>query len=201
MSDYPANPEGPDPEAHSSEQVRVSHLSARVPERIGRGAFSTGAIVMTGANEFVIDFVQNVGGPPVVAARVVLAHNTMPQFVEALRTNLDLYTQRFGTPPQPPRNPNERQLTAQEIYDELRLPDELLSGSYATGVMIGHTASEFRIDFLTNLYPTAAVSARVFLSSPQIPRLLQSLAGTWQKFLDMRRRQQEGRDLPPGSEN
>jgi hypothetical protein len=44
------------------------------------------------------------------------------------------------------------------------LPDEELSGSYANGVMIGHTPSEFKFDFLTNLFPTSAVSARVFLS-------------------------------------
>jgi hypothetical protein len=175
----------------------MQHLSARVPERIGTGAFSTGAIVMTGANEFVVDFVQNVGGPPMVVARVVVAHAIMPQFIEALRKNLGLYTDRYGPPTQPPVDPNQRKLSAQEIYDELKLPDELLSGSYATGVMIGHTATEFRIDFLTNLYPTAAVASRVFLSAPQVPRLLQSLTGTFQNFQQARRRRQDGNDMPP----
>ena len=41
----------------------MQHLSARVPEGVGRGAFSTGVIVMTGPTEFILDFVQNIGGP------------------------------------------------------------------------------------------------------------------------------------------
>ncbi len=166
-----------------SEQVRVQHISARVPETVSRGAFSTGMIVMTGATEFILDFVQNIGHPPQVAARVVMPHNTLPQFIQALRTNLDMYVQRFGQPPELPRpQPGAKQPTAQEIYDELKMPDTLLSGAYANGVMIGHTASEFKLDFLTNLFPHSAVSARVFLSAPQIPRILESLSNTFQQY-------------------
>lgn len=197
MTEIPATPEDPQEGGVPGQPVHPQHLSARVPERIGHGQFSTGAIVMTGGNEFVIDFVQNVGGPPSVVARIVLSHATMPQFIEALRKNFQIYADRFGQPPQLPTDPNQRKLSAQEIYDELKIPDELLSGSYATGVMIGHTASEFRIDFLTNLYPTASVSSRVFVSAPQVPRLLQSLTGTYQNFQQMRRKQQEGGDTPP----
>jgi hypothetical protein len=168
---------------HQSEQVRVQHLTARVPEGVSRGAFSTGVIVMTGPNEFILDFVQNIGHPPQVAARVVMPHAVLPQFIQALRTNLEMYSQRFGMPPELPRGaPGQRQPTAQEIYDELKMPDSLLSGAYANGVMIGHTPSEFKLDFLTNLFPHSAVSCRVFLSSPQVPRLLESLQGTFQQF-------------------
>ena len=57
-------PENPNDESgQHSEQVRVQHLSARVPENVSRGAFSTGAIVMTGGTEFIIDFIQNLGTP------------------------------------------------------------------------------------------------------------------------------------------
>jgi hypothetical protein len=186
------------------EQVRVQHVSARVPEGVGRGAFSTGAIVMTGATEFIVDFIQNLGTPPCVAARVVMPHATMPQFIEALRKNLEIYRQRFGDPPQLPRNPNpqQKQPSAQEIYDDLKLEDELLSGAYANGVMIGHTPSEFKFDFLTNLFPTSAVSARVFLSTPQVPRLLDSLQGTYKQFqqrVQQQRDQQGGQNPPPPS--
>jgi hypothetical protein len=183
-----------------SEQVRVQHISARVPERVSRGAFSTGAIVMTGATEFIIDFVMNLGTPAAVAARVVMPHATMPQFIEALKKNLDIYRQRFGEPPALPQMPPPaRQPTAQEIYDELKLSDELLSGAYANGVMIGHTPSEFKFDFLTNLFPTSAVSARVFLSAPQVPRLLQSLQSTFQQFQQRVQQQREAqfRQPPP----
>jgi hypothetical protein len=188
---------GDDPN-RQSEQVRVQHLSARVPEKISRGAFSTGAIVMTGGTEFIIDFVQNLGTPASVASRVIMPHACMPQFIEALRKNLDIYRQRFGEPPQLPNNPPQpRQPTAQEIYDELKLPDDQLSGAYANGVMIGHTPSEFKFDFLTNLFPTSAVSARVFLSVPQVPRLLQSLQSTYNQFVQRVQQQQRGQQHPP----
>jgi len=175
-----------------SEQVRVQHISARVPEHVSRGAFSTGLIVMTGATEFILDFVQNIGHPPQIAARIVMPHATLPQFIQALKTNLELYRERFGTPtelPKPP--PQARQPSAQEIYDELKIPDGLLSGAYANGVMIGHTPAEFKFDFLTNLFPHSAVSSRVYLSAPQVPRILDSLQSTFQQF------QQRVKQQPP----
>jgi len=196
----PPDPSG-EGSGHRSEQVRVQHVSARVPERVSRGAFSTGAIVMTGANEFIIDFIQNLGAPPYVAARVIMPHGAMPQFIEALRKNLEMYRQRFGDPPALPRTPPPaKQPTAQEIYDELKLPDDLLSGAYANGVMIGHTPSEFKFDFLTNLFPTSAVSARVFLAAPQVPRLLESLQNTFRQFqqrIQQQRQTQAGQNPPP----
>ncbi len=190
-----------DESGRQSEQVRVQHLSARVPERVSRGAFSTGAIVMTGGTEFIIDFIQNLGTPASVTSRVIMPHACMPQFIEALRKNLDIYRQRFGEPPALPRNPPQaRQPTAQEIYDELKLPDDQLSGAYANGVMIGHTPSEFKFDFLTNLFPSSAVSARVFLSAPQVPRLLESLQNTFNQFqqrVQQQRGGQGGQNPPP----
>ena len=47
----------------------MQHVTARVPDAVSRGAFSTGVIVMTGATEFILDFVQNIGGPPLVVTR------------------------------------------------------------------------------------------------------------------------------------
>ncbi len=154
-------------------------LRARVPDRVADGCFSTGAIVMTGPSEFIVDFLQTIGRPHRVATRVVIPHPVMPQFIEALQTNLELYRNRFGDPPTPPvQNANQtRRPTPQEIYDDLKLPDDVLSGVYANGVMIGHGASEFGLDFLTSFFPQSAVSARVFVAAGQVPRLLESLRG------------------------
>lgn len=63
-----------------------------------------------------------------------------------------------------------------EIYRELKLPDEMLSGRYANAVLIRHSGTEFCFDFLTNVYPRSAVSARVFMASPHVPPFLDSLA-------------------------
>lgn len=263
---------------------RPPQLRARVPDHVADGAFSTGVIVVTGPTEFIIDFLQTVGRPHRVAARVILPHAVMPQFIDALGKNLGLYRDRFGDPPQPPGMPgpataigatgvpreavearpgnrpnvgaapqlgnlaespfgstdvlagaplpsvppapvvgsggdgNEpsgtaepaplpaaqpplpptgpvppagpaapvssgganvtsspRRPTPQEIYDDLKIPDHVLSGAYANGVMIAHGTSEFSFDFLTSFYPQSAVSARIFLAAGQVPRLLDSL--------------------------
>ena len=189
------------------QQPSQKHMSARVPEGVGPGVFSTGVLVMTGNTEFVLDFVQNLGQPAQIAARVVMPHSTMPQFIQALKTNLEMYTKRFGTPPElPPPNPNQKKPTLQEIYDDLKIADETLPGSYANGVMIGHAASEFKFDFLANMMPTPAVSSRVYLAAPHVPRLLQSLSKTYDEFqkrvADQQRKKQEpGSEDAPPSEN
>ena len=173
-------------------------VRARVPDHVADGCFSTGAIVMTGPSEFIIDFLQTIGRPHRVAARVIIPHPVMPQFIEALNTNLDLYRTRFGDPPSPqPQNqdPNVRRPTPQEIYDDLKLPDEVLSGVYANGVMIGHGATEFGLDFLTSFFPQSAVSSRVFVASGQVPRLLESLRGAVRQ-LEQRQQAANGQ-LPP----
>ncbi len=176
-------------------------LRARVPDNIGDGCFSTGAIVMTGPSEFIVDFLQTIGRPHRVAKRVVIPHPVMPQFIEALGKNLELYKSRFGDPPAPPQQQNPEQArrpSPQEIYDDLKLPDEVLSGVYANGVMIGHGASEFGLDFLTSFFPQSAVSARVFLAAGQVPRLLESLRGV-QKQLEQRRQASPPGQLPPNA--
>ncbi|QEG42159.1 DUF3467 domain-containing protein [Roseimaritima ulvae] len=185
-----SNPPPPGPNADSP------HLRARIPEHVAGGTFSTGAIVMTGPNEFVLDFLQTIGRPHRVASRVIMPHNVLPQFITALRTNLDLYQQRFGPAPTPQTPPNDgRRPTPQEIYDDLKLPDEILSGVYANGVMIGHGANEFSLDFLTSFFPQSAVSARIYLASGQVPRLLDSLHNAASQLAQ---RQQPGSGPAPG---
>lgn len=263
-------------------------IRARVPDHVAAGAFSTGVIVMTANTEFILDFVQNLGRPHQIVARVVMPHYVLPQLIDALKRNMELYRSRWGELPQsggpgaaqlpwtpsgqtqplpnqgavqtgapapsdlgspsqpagpasspgigptpesgtgaqgpaagpgtgdtaggasnppsptPDSNPgNEqnlsqgRQTTAQDIYDDLKIRDEILSGSYSNAVMIGHGPHEFSFDFITNFYPSSCVSARVFLAAGQIPRLYESLRGTW----DQLRARQTGNppnQPPPG---
>jgi len=194
--------EGPHPPGQPdtySEQVHQSQVSARLPDRVGSGVFSTGVIVIEGPEEFVIDFVQGLTRPPRVAARVVVSPNVMSQFIGALRENLQRYEQTFGPPkalPTPP--PTDRRPSVQEIYQDLRLPDDLLSGSYATTVMIGHSPAEFFMDFITRFFPTAAVSARVYMAASQVPRMLQALGSSFQNRIH--RMQEPKRPPPPPAE-
>lgn len=260
------NPYHPDDRPSPQEQP----IRARVPDHVSSGAFSTGVIVMTAQTEFILDFVQNLGRPHQIVARVIMPHNVLPQLVDALQRNIDLYRRRWGELPSTPvpkpvdqtpaspespwgvqyaspqmepeagpaadasqpaeqpgasgaggggsagggaggsagggatggaeatpssESPDEsgsqrppqlgagtRQATAQEVYDDLKIKDELLSGAYANAVMIGHGAHEFSFDFITNFYPNSAVSARVFLAAGQVPRLYDSLKGTWDQM-------------------
>jgi len=164
-------------------QVRHKQLSARVPESVARGVFSTGAIVLVGGNEFIIDFVIRMAQPHQVAARVVVPHAVMPQLIGALRTNLDRFRDRFGDPPEMPKGePGARRPTIEEVYDELKLPDETLSGAYANAVMISHSPAEFCFDFITNFFPKSSVSCRVYVSASQVPRLLDAFSHTYEEF-------------------
>jgi hypothetical protein len=182
----------PNSDAPQDQPPRPQHVSARVPEHVSRGIFSSGVLVMTGPTEFILDFVQNLGQPATVAARVVMPHATVPQFIQALQTNLEIYKSRFGTPPELPRPPqNAKKPTVQEIYDDLKISDDVLVGAYANGVMIGHSASEFKFDFLTNMIPHPAVSSRIYLSAPHAPRLLESLIRTFQDFQTRLQQQQQ----------
>ena len=125
-------------------------------------------MVLQGPYEFMLDFVLRVAAPHQIVARVILPHPLMPNFIAALRENLAGYQAKFGPPPALPMPPNPpAPPPIEEIYGQLKLPEELMSGVYANAVMIAHTPSEFAFDFITNFYPRAAVACRVYLSAPQ----------------------------------
>ncbi|MCG6158443.1 DUF3467 domain-containing protein [Rubinisphaera margarita] len=81
-----------------------------------------------------------------------------------------------------------------EIYDDLKLDDNMLGGAYANAVLIRHSATEFCFDFVTNIYPRSSVTARVFMAVPQVPPLLNSLSHSFDQF---RRRNPPPPQTPP----
>jgi len=173
-----------------------------VPERVARGVMTTGVIVLDSPNEFVLDFLQGLSRPPSIAARVVLPPAVMFSFVNSLRDNLGKYTERFGPPAPLPKPPQQQpRPSIQELYEHFKLPDDLMSGAYANSVLIGHSPSEFLLDFITGFYPTASVSCRVFLSAQQVPRTLETLnaaLGTYQKrFQPQQPKPQQQQQQPP----
>ncbi len=183
-----------------SQEVQNTHVGALVPEKIAAGVFSTGAVVLNGAHEFIVDFLLRMSKPQQVAVRVVLPPGVVPRFIAALRENLGNYTARFGNPVMPgtPAHPMcppatadafqqmqqqpQQQGSAQELYDQLKIKDTELSGTYANAVMIGHTATEFLFDFITTFFPRSVVSARVYMAAPNVPRLLESLTHSFEQF-------------------
>jgi hypothetical protein len=182
-SNPPPPPQQPFSDGPHIQPFHHDPQSARVPEKVGKGVFATGVLVQEGSGEFVLDFVQALTRPALITARVVVSPPVMASLVNSFHENIARYTQAFGPPPPLPKPvPPARQPTTQEIYENLKLSDDLLSGSYANSVMIGHLPGEFFLDFITRFYPTAAVSSRIYFSAAQAPKLLETLNGSWQQF-------------------
>jgi hypothetical protein len=184
MSDSPPPPPGqpdPPPAPKPGPAGQPPPLSARVPERVARGVFTTGQVVLDGPKEFVVDFFQHLTRPHQVVARVVMTPATVTEVIGALRTNLENYTRAFGPPASLPL-PAPGRTNLQELYDNFKVADDMLSGVYANGVLIGHSPSEFFFDFLTAFYPAAAVSARVFLPATQAPRFLAAMENAMRQY-------------------
>lgn len=186
--------DGPTPNEFGGFRQEFKHqnVSARVPERVARGVYSTGTVVLQGPNEFVVDFVLNMARPAQVVSRVIIPPPIFAQTIEAMRDNLQKYTDRFGPPPvlpKPPKPPVPP--TIQEIYEDLKLPDDLLPGAYCNAVMISHSPAEFCIDFIANGFPRSVVGARVLVAAPTLPRVLETFAGSYQQYL--RKNSEDGR--------
>jgi hypothetical protein len=105
------------------------------------------------------------------------------EFRAALADNLGTFTRTFGPPaPLPPPPPDYRPPTIQEIYENFKLPEDLISGAYANSVMIGHSPSEFFFDFISGFYPTSAVSSRIFIPAAMAPRFLSTIDTCLKQF-------------------
>lgn len=207
-SDSPKPPEGEGNENQPqrreggfSQRVQHTSVTARVPEKVARGVFSTGVIIIDGPYEFVIDYVMALAQPKAVVARVVMSPVVLEQFIAALKDNIGKYEARFGPIPATPKPPQpQRQPTVQEIYDDLKLGEEMNSGVYANAVLINHGPTEFSFDFITRFFPNAAVSARVFMAAGQAPRMLESLGVSLNRYKQrveqMRRDEQRPPDEP-----
>ncbi|MGQ0635249.1 MAG: DUF3467 domain-containing protein [Planctomycetaceae bacterium] len=201
-SEPPAD--GPRPVGGNTFQQEVQHnpATARVPDAVGRGVFATGAIVMHGPHDFVVDFVQSLAAPRRVVARVALPSTVIPLFVVALQENLGKYQQSFGPVPRMPAPPPGTAAAAlpppiTEVYEQLKLPDDLLSGAYANTVVISHSPAEFCFDFVTSFFPRSAVSSRVYLAAPHVPELLDSLSRAFDQFRHKNQQQARPPQPPP----
>jgi Protein of unknown function (DUF3467) len=175
----------PPPNPHTfSQEIQIANLSARVPEKVARGSFATGVLVLQAANEFVLDFLLRMNQPHQVSARVILPVSLIPQLIDALKANLENYKKTFGHAPQamPMPNPPPTPPSIDEIYRDLKIADEILMGAYANSVMVVHTAAEFCLEFISNFYPKAIITSRVYLSAPQVPVMVNTLTQSWTNF-------------------
>ncbi len=184
------DPHNQNPPGQINQRIQHSPVTARVPEKVAKGVFATGVIVVDGPYEFILDFVMGLVQPRQVVARVIMSPVVVEQFVNAIRDNVGKFESRFGAIPAMPKpEQNPKPPTIQEIYDDLKMSDDTHAGAYANGVLMSHSPAEFTLDFITRFFPHAAVSTRVFLSAPQVPRMLDSLSASLNRY--------KQRQLPP----
>lgn len=67
--------------------MELSTASARLPQEVGLGVFSTGTILLGAGQETVVDFLQGLSGQSHVVARIVLPNRVVGQLVKALESN------------------------------------------------------------------------------------------------------------------
>ena len=174
-----------------TENIQHAPVAARVPEKVAKGIFCTGQVILDSPKEFVIDFLQGLTRPYQVVSRVVLTPQTVAELSDALSKNVEAYTKNFGPPPAVPGPPPKNRPTLQEIYENFRLPEELLSGTYANSVMIGHSPTEFFMDFISGFYPTSAVAGRIFMPVQQISRFQTALNSSLENHRQRFRKREE----------
>ena len=86
MNEHPENQ--PNPDAPQSQEIRHASIGALVPAHVARGIFTTGAVVLQGQHEFIVDFLLRMQQPHQVASRIVLPPIVVAQFIAALQDNL-----------------------------------------------------------------------------------------------------------------
>jgi hypothetical protein len=195
------DPNPPKPAEQVTQHVQYSQVSARVPEKNNRGVFATTPVVFTGNQEFVCDFLLRMAPPHLLAARVVLPYSALGPIVHTINENLENYRNRFGAPAAPPPPPpNVQQPNIVEVYEQLKISDEVSVGAYANTLMISHTPTEFCLDFILDLFPRPVVTQRVYLSAGQIPPFLNTLKRTFegvQQRMAQVQQQQQHQQHPP----
>ena len=176
----PSNPPQSD---QITQQVAYSQISARVPERLNRGVFATNVLVLTGNQELVCDFLLRMVPPYMLSARVILPYTALAPMVQAISDNLENYRTRFGAPATaPPPPPNVQQPNIAEVYDALKIPEDVAVGAYANTLMVSHTAFEYCLDFILDLFPRPTVTQRIYVAAAQIPPLLNTLKRTLEQL-------------------
>jgi hypothetical protein len=205
----PSNPENqPRKDDTFTQEIQVSNVGALVPEKVARGVFATHVLVIQGQMEFVLDFLLRMNRPHQIVARVILPINLVPGLIDTLKANLENYrklhggaptpaatpgapanpaTPAAGAPATPPANPPP---SIEDIYHDLKMTDDVMTGAYANMVMIVHNAHDFCLEFISKVYPRPVITARVFLSAPQVPILLNSITQSWQSLQAKRQQQQ-----------
>ncbi len=79
-----------------------------------------------------------------------------------------------------PQSPQPATIT--DLYEQVKFPEELLSGAFANAVMVRHTPEEFCFDFICNLYPRPIVVSRVYAAAGRVPSFIDAMSGSLGRY-------------------
>ncbi|MEZ6045053.1 MAG: DUF3467 domain-containing protein [Planctomycetaceae bacterium] len=79
-------------------------------------------------------------------------------------------------------NQTDQSAQIEDLYGELKITPEVMSGQYANAVLIGHSANEISFDFITTFFPRSAVASRIHMAIPTARRLLDSLSQAHKQY-------------------
>jgi hypothetical protein len=151
-----------------SNQGRPEQPEPRIDSLIKPGAYSTGLAVIHSQEEFMLDFINGISAPPLVAARIIVTSQQLKRILGVLRENIRLYEEAFGVIPAMAANASSKNTNAGDLYAQLYVPDELLGGSYSNAMTSRYTRDIFILDFMTKFPPHVKVVSRLLISTQQI---------------------------------
>ncbi|MGD0900175.1 MAG: DUF3467 domain-containing protein [Thermoguttaceae bacterium] len=98
MTDDPGHDPGSDPAPGHPFVQNFQHtpVGARLPEKVGRGVFSSAIMLLQTHDLFVADFLSMMVQPQQVVARIVMTGPSFVQFLAALRVNVGNYEGQLG---------------------------------------------------------------------------------------------------------
>lgn len=176
---------------------RINHdpVTALIPEQVSLGVYATEVVIFYGESETAIDFIQGIVKPYRIASRVILNNNLAKRFFKDLKEEMlaiggsPSYISSVknisnessvknmseeGEADNKSENKSEDD-KIEDIYDQLKIVNEQLSGVYANKILLVYGKDTFCMDFISNIYPKSIVVSRVFMSVNRTLELLGAL--------------------------
>ena len=83
---------------------------------------------------------------------------------------------------------------------QIKVPDDVLRGTYANQMVVSHTREEFVLDFVNLFPPQGVVTARVIVSPGHLKRMIRALSENLGRYESKHGSIEEAPDPVPGDD-